>query len=205
MITSADGKRIEGLIYFAETHKQTKFGLLNQTVLVVRSCLFASQYLFLCAGDFSLPVCLVLSLSGHRSGLFFYLGRLMLLTVLSILAVQPKPHWPDSQMLSPLIVGTRCHSDPLLFCWPTRCTFFPGGTQLLQSQFGLLHTQTCWQAHCVLVIKRWAETHPIKAFLCRFKWCWRCVGLHRLFWLSGLLSASLCGNTLAVSDESKDE
>lgn len=126
MITSADGKRIEGLIYFAETHKQTKFGLLNQTVLVVRSCLFASQYLFLCAGDFSLPVCLVLSLSGHRSGLFFYLGRLMLLTVLSILAVQPKPHWPDTQMLSPLIVGTRCHSDPLLFCWPTRCTFFPG-------------------------------------------------------------------------------
>lgn len=57
MITSADGKRIEGLIYFAETHKQTKFGLLNQTVLVVRSCLFCLAVSFSLRRWF-LPACL---------------------------------------------------------------------------------------------------------------------------------------------------
>lgn len=31
------------------------------------------------------------------------------------------------------------------------------------------------------------------------------MGAHRLFWLSGLLSASLCGNILAVNDESGDD
>lgn len=45
----------------------------------------------------------------------FYLGRLMLLTVLSILAAQPRPHWLSLQIVSVLIASSRCHSGRLLF------------------------------------------------------------------------------------------
>lgn len=164
---------------------------------------FALQHLFLCAGDFSLPVCLFLSLTAHRSGLFLF-RQVNALDCALYLVVQPRPHWLGSQILSALIAGSRCHSGPLLFRWPTGCTFSWRLLSICSCNLACCRPRLA-DRHCFLVIKRSPETHPIKALLCRFKWCWHCVGLHRLFWLSGLLSASLCGNILALNDESKDE
>lgn len=139
------------------------------------------------------PLCLVLSLSATAAG-SFYLGRLMFLTVPSIFGMQPRLHWLD-------LISTKC-SLPLSFC----------SLYYLANQHVAPFPESCNSAHCrprcrhcFHVMKYWPETHPISALLCMFKWCCHCVGFHRLFWLSGLLSASLCGNLLAVNDESKDE
>lgn len=88
------------LILHKPRERPNGVGLLNQAVLVVRSCFlfnFALQYLFLCAGDFSWPVCLVLSLSAHRSGLFLF-RQVNALDCALYLAVQSRPHWPGSQI-----------------------------------------------------------------------------------------------------------
>lgn len=123
--TSPCGRRFQAWSILHKPTNQMDLDCLISLLLLDRSCFlvvcFALQYLFLCAGDF-LFACFVLSLNAHQSGLFLF-GRLMLLTVLSILAVQPRPHWLGSQILSALIADSRCHSGPLLFCWPACCTF----------------------------------------------------------------------------------
>lgn len=72
-----------------------------------------------------LSACFILSANGHHSGLFVF-GRLVLLTALSILAAQPRPHWPASSYLIGSDLGlplsfSSCfhfvdqHAAPVLF------------------------------------------------------------------------------------------
>lgn len=80
---------------------------------VISPCLFVSSYL-----------------SRPTAAGSFYLGRLMLLTVLSILAVQPRPHWLGSQ----IFIGSDC-GLPLSFrssiILSTNAASFPGGSASL--------------------------------------------------------------------------
>lgn len=150
------------------------------------------------------PPLFVLSLDAHRSELFLfsqvnalecalYLGSAAQTSLAG--AHRSYRFW----LWAPVVIQFL-----LLLPWPTGCSFFLEAPSLCSRNLACCRPSLA-DKHCFRVIKGPPETYPIKGLLCRFKWCWRCVGLHRLFWLPGLLSASLCENILALNDGSKDE
>lgn len=114
----------------------------------------------------------------------------------SISAVQPRPHWLD--LTDP--ISSDC-GLPLSF----KSSYYSVDQQGTTISWRLLSLCSCSSACrrprlvCERMLSCDKGVHekpaPSGPFYVGLKWCRRCMGLHRLFWLPGLLSAGLCGMT----------